>query len=230
MKRICIIPARGGSKRIPRKNIRDFFGKPVIAYSIQLALDSGVFSKVFVSTDDEEIADCARRHGASVDFMRSEQASSDVATTLAVLHEVLSRFEERGEFFDELLCLYPIAPLVTTSQIQQGLNALQEAEQSVVFPVVEYGHSIWRAFKMDGDRLVRIWPEHGETRTQDLPRAFHDAGQWYWLRAVELNRIASLDELPFVPLVTPEHTVQDVDTEDDWKMLEMKHLLKMGNV
>jgi pseudaminic acid cytidylyltransferase len=229
MRRICIIPARGGSKRIPRKNIRDFFGKPVIAYAIQTALEAGVFDKVFVSTDDEEIAALAKRWGASVDFLRSAEASSDSASTLDVLQEVVARHDEWGEHFEELLCLYPVTPLVSAAQIVNGLRSLEASQHAMVFPVVAFGHPIWRAFREEGKEAIRIWPEYSQKRTQDLPQAFHDAGQWYWLRVTDLRRVASLDELTFVHLVSEDYLVQDVDTENDWIMLELKFQWKQRN-
>ena len=169
-KRLCIIPARGGSKRIPRKNIRPFFGKPVIAYAIETALHSQLFSKVFVSTDDAEIAMIAETFGADVDFLRSSKSSNDKATTLAVLKEVIQEFKSKGDEFDEVLCLYPVTPLVTIDHLVLGHRFLQESFESVVFPAVEFSHPIWRALEMVGTKGKRIWPEHTSSRTQDLKK------------------------------------------------------------
>jgi N-acylneuraminate cytidylyltransferase len=224
-KRLCIIPARGGSKRIPRKNIRPFFGKPVIAYAIETALHSQLFSKVFVSTDDPEIAMIAETFGADVDFLRSSKSSSDTATTLEVLKEVIQEFESKGGGFDEVLCLYPVTPLVTIDHLVLGHRLLQQSFKSVVFPVMEFGHPIWRALEMVGAKGKRIWPEHTSSRTQDLKKTYHDTGQWYWFRTMDLKDKESFNELDASPYIMPEILVQDVDNESDWKMLEMKYQL-----
>jgi len=222
--RICIIPARGGSKRIPRKNIKDFFGRPVITYAISTALNSGLFEKVFVSTDDLEIAEISRNAGADVDFLRSSVAASDSATTMEVIVEVIEAFERLGVMFEEILCLYPITPLVTADMLIRGQIELQNSPNSVVFPVLAYGHPIWRAFQTGEDGgIKRIWPEHAQSRTQDLPETYHDAGQWYWLHRKDLTSHQSLDKLNIRPLKLHETEAQDVDDESDWSMLELKY-------
>jgi pseudaminic acid cytidylyltransferase len=222
--RICIIPARGGSKRIPRKNIKDFFGRPVITYAISTALDTGLFDKVFVSTDDQEIAQISKSAGADVDFLRSSHAASDTATTMQVITEVIESFERLGEKFDEILCLYPITPLVTSDMLICGQHELKESVRSLVFPVLEYGHPIWRALHSSDDgKMKRIWPEHTRSRTQDLPKAFHDAGQWYWMHRKNVCPEMNFDSFDLRPIPLQEIDAQDVDNESDWSMLELKY-------
>ena len=223
MKRIAIIPARGGSKRIPGKNIKEFCGKPVIAYSIQAALDSGLFDTVMVSTDSEKIAEVARQYGAEVPFMRSEQASSDFATTRDVLLEVLTEYKKLGKEFDRMLCLYPGAPFVTGQRLIEAFKLLDEPDTTMVFPVCKFSDSPYRAFFVDDGGYIQYqYPELKNERTQDLPALYHDCGQFY---AYNLKAYFD-DELSYKnwkPLITPEEECQDIDTPADWALAEYKY-------
>ncbi len=221
MSRLAIIPARGGSKRIPRKNIRSFHGKPIIAYSIEVALKSGLFDEVMVSTDNAEIAEVAKKYGANVPFLRSEANSNDNATTMQVIREVINFYKERSLVFVEVCCIYATAPLVLVEHLKKGLELLQETEVNSVFPVVPYSFPIQRSFSIDDNNFAALhWPEHVNTRSQDLPPAYHDAGQWYWLKPSKLSDRIFTDQSKVIILSGME--VQDIDNEDDWKLAEMK--------
>ena len=217
---ICIIPARGGSKRIPKKNIKDFLGKPIIAYSIEMALETGLFEEVMVSTDDLEIADIAMSYGAKVPFMRSKETSDDYATTIAVIKEVLQMYKINGKEFDTVCCLYSTAALANSIDISEGYELLKVAD--VVFPVTEYSFPPMRSLRVNETGFAEFrYPEHMSTRSQDLEPWFHDAGQWYWYDTTKLNnseqnlisRIIKLSNL----------MVQDIDTINDWKLAEIKY-------
>ena len=225
MPRLAIIPARGGSKRIPRKNIKNFHGKPIIAYSIEAALKSGLFDEVMVSTDDEEIKIISLELGAKVPFLRSENTSNDTATTLEVIREVLESYKKEDRTFDEVCCIYPTAPLMKSSHLTAGLDLL-ENEIASVFPVVPFSFPILRSLKVDEDNFVSMnWPEYSHTRSQDLPAAYHDAGQWYWLRPELISNSLYSDNSKVI--ILSEMEVQDIDNESDWKMAEVKW--EMGN-
>lgn len=223
MKNVAIIPARGGSKRIPRKNIRDFLGKPIIAYSIEMALETGLFDDVMVSTDDEEIADIARKYGAKIPFMRSSENADDYATTLDVLIEVLQTYQQQGKKFKYSCCIYPTAPLLKPKFLVNAYKKLISENFSTVFPVVEFSYPIQRSLKLIGkDKVEMNWPEHLESRSQDLPKAYHDAGQFYWFNVEELLKEKKLFGENSGAIVLPNTSVQDIDTEEDWKLAEMK--------
>lgn len=223
MKNLAIIPARGGSKRIPRKNIRDFLGKPIIAYSIETALESGLFDEVMVSTDDDEIAEVAEQYGAKVPFMRSKENADDFATTVEVLVEVLQTYKRHGEFFDNGCCIYATAPLVKPTFIDSGYEKLVDENFSTVFPVVDFSYPIQRSLKLDiKGKAEMYWPEHLESRSQDLPKAYHDAGQFYWFNVEELLKEKKLFGKNSGTIVLPNSIVQDIDTEEDWKLAELK--------
>jgi len=225
MARLAIIPARGGSKRIPRKNIKDFHGKPIIAYSIETAIKSGLFDEVMVSTDDVEIKNISLELGAKVPFLRSENTSNDTATTLEVIREVLESYKKEGKSFDEVCCIYPTAPLMKSSHLTAGLDLL-ENEIASVFPVVPFSFPILRSLKLDEDNFVSMnWPEYSQTRSQDLPAAYHDAGQWYWLRPELISDSLYSDNSKVI--ILSEMEVQDIDNESDWQMAEVKW--EMGN-
>jgi len=225
MPRLAIIPARGGSKRIPRKNIKNFHGKPIIAYSIETAIKSGLFDEVMVSTDDEEIKIISLEYGAKVPFLRSENTSNDTATTLEVIREVLESYKKEDRTFDEVCCIYPTAPLMKSSHLTAGLDLL-ENEIASVFPVVPFSFPILRSLKVDEDNFVSMnWPEYSHTRSQDLPAAYHDAGQWYWLRPELISNSLYSDNSKVI--ILSEMEVQDIDNESDWKMAEVKW--EMGN-
>lgn len=223
MKAICLIPARGGSKRIPRKNIRPFLGQPIIMHPIRAALASGCFDEVMVSTDDAEIAEVARTAGATVPFRRSAENSNDQAGTIPVLLEVLAAYARAGREFDLGCCLYPTAVFATPALLVRGRDLLvAEAGTDSVIPVVRYGYPIQRSLRMEDGRLAMRWPEHLQARSQDLEPAYHDAGQFYWFRIATLLREGRLLTGSTRGLELPDSEVQDVDNEVDWQLAEIK--------
>lgn len=228
MKYIAIITARGGSKRIPRKNIKEFCGKPILAYSIEAAVSSGIFDTVMVSTDDEEIARLAERYGAEVPFYRSGEAANDFATTADVLLEVLSEYEKREQRFDGVCCIYPTAPFVTGERLQRARELFREKEADSVLPVVRFGFPPQRCVVLEGDYLQFKWQEYRNSRSQDLEPFYHDAGQFYFLRTESFLEQKSLVMEKTVPLILPETQVQDIDTEEDWRIAEVKFRMLKG--
>lgn len=226
MKSIAIIPARGGSKRIPRKNIIEFCGKPMISFSIQLAIESGLFDTIMVSTDDDEIAKIATSYGASVPFIRSSVNSDDFATTSDVLLEVLDSYHALGLNFDCACCIYPTAPLIRPESLLRGFELMRTKEYQSVFPVVAFSYPVWRSLKMNDDHLVSMeWPEYYNSRSQDLTKLYHDAGQWYWLNCYELQLQKKLYMDKSYGLELEETEVQDIDNEVDLKLAELKYKL-----
>jgi pseudaminic acid cytidylyltransferase len=226
---LAIIPARGGSKRIPRKNLRPFRGRPIIAWSIEAALESGLFDEVMVSTDDVEIAALARELGAVVPFMRSAETADDHATTAAVLEEVLEAYARRGLTFEHACCLYPTAPFATARDLEDGHRRLVESDFAAIMPVAAFSFPIWRSLRRAGDgRIEMNFPENRDARSQDLPPAYHDAGQWYWFRVDAFRRDGTLlgGNTGSVPLRAM--CVQDIDTEEDWMLAELKHQAVFG--
>ncbi len=228
-KSVAIITARGGSKRIPRKNIKDFLGKPIIAYSIEAALSAGCFDEVMVSTDDAEIAEVARAYGAAIPFMRSEKTSDDFATTAEVLTEVFEEYRKMGKSFDYACCIYPTAPFVTGKKLSDSHNILLENSADSTFPVVRFGYPILRAMKVEDGKLQMMWPEHINTRSQDLQPAFHDSGQFYWFNAEKFMQTKRIFTDRTYPIEVPESEVQDIDTLEDWKIAEMKYRILFGD-
>ncbi len=225
MKKLAVITARGGSKRIPRKNIKEFCGKPIIAYSIEAAIKSGVFDEVMVSTDDDEIADIARHYGASVPFMRSDDTSNDYATSSQVLLEVLKQYKEIGQKFDVVACIYPTAPFVTGDKLKAAVKVMEEEMPDTVASVVQYSFPPQRGFYEVDGRMQFAQPEHRSTRSQDLAAMYHDAGQFYVMRTdrfVETGQIFGED---IRPIIIDEMEVQDIDNETDWKLAEAKYRL-----
>jgi N-acylneuraminate cytidylyltransferase len=224
MKNIAIIPARGGSKRIPRKNIRDFMGKPIIAYSIETAMDCGLFDEVMVSTDDTEIATVAKRFGANVPFLRSSENANDFATLADVVFEVIKMYSNDGKRFDAICCILPTAPLIVSKRIEEAYDKLNTENFDSVFPVVEYSYPILRALEFcEGNKLRMIWPEHMKTRSQDLKKAFHDAGAFYWVRSNALIKEKTLLCKECGAVVMGEMEVQDIDNASDWNYAEIKY-------
>lgn len=223
MKNLAIIPARGGSKRIPRKNVKPFLGKPMLAYSIEAALASGLFDEVMVSTDDEEIAEVARQYGAKVPFMRSEATSNDYAGLNEVIVEVDRTYISLGEKYDNICCILSTAPLIQAEDIVNAFNKLKESDFECVYPVVEFSYPILRSLSLDDDNnLVMNWPEYSNTRSQDLKPAYHDAGSFYWIDAKAYRRDYSFDNLKTTGSIMDGLKVQDIDTETDWKFAELK--------
>lgn len=222
-KSIAIITARGGSKRIPRKNIKPFFGKPIIAYSIEAALQSGVFDEVMVSTDDPEIAAVARNFGATVPVMRSEKNSDDTSTTVDVLMEVLDWYESQGQFFESACCLYPTAPFVTSDRLQQAKELLYNSGADTVLPITAFSFPVLKSFKKSADDKVSfMWDEYRNFHSQDLPKAFHDSGQFYFFKTAAFREQRKLFTENTVGLEIPETEVQDINDELDWKLAEIK--------
>ena len=222
MKRLAIITARGGSKRIPRKNIKEFCGKPIIAYSIEAALQSGVLDEVMVSTDDEEIAEIAMKYGAKVPFFRSEATANDFATTNDVIWEVLEEYEKRGEVFDAFCCMYPTAPFLKAERLTAAMDLLMSSDADKVFPVVEFSFPPLRGLLIEDDVLKFKHPEYMYTRSQDLEKLYHDAGQFYCFKTADYRATRSFWTGNIKPIVLSELEVQDIDTQTDWEIAEMK--------
>lgn len=219
--KLAIIPARGGSKRIPRKNIKPFCGKPMIAWSIEAALQSACFDQIIVSTDDAEIAEVARQWGATVPFMRPAELSDDHTGTIPVIRHAIEWFNRQGQSVEQACCLYATAPFVSAEDLRCGLDILQGNDCDYAFSVTSYPFPIQRAIRVNGEGRVEMFsPEHFNTRSQDLEEAFHDAGQFYWGRAeawLQGKMIFSPDSLP---VLLPRHRVQDIDTPEDWVRAE----------
>jgi pseudaminic acid cytidylyltransferase len=224
MRNLAIIPARGGSKRIPRKNIQPFFGKPIIAYSIEAALKSGLFDEVMVSTEDEEIAEIALQYGAKVPFFRSAKTADDFATTLDVLKEVEQVYKDKFNLtFDRICCIYPTAPLVSIEKITAGFNLLNDKNLDVVYPIVAFSYPLLRAVEIENGITKMVWNQYMNSRSQDLKTYYHDAGQWYWYNPSKIGD--SLFTEKTASIILNEEEIQDIDTLSDWKILEMKYKL-----
>ena len=216
---IAIITARGGSKRIPRKNIKEFCGKPIIAYSIEAAIKSQMFETVMVSTDSEEIADIAKIYGADVPFMRSEETSNDYADTTDVLNEVITEYRIRGQEFDSFCCIYPTAPFVTAEKLRESFKLLQDPYIYNVIPMAPFSFPPQRGMIKEGKYIKPAYPEHINKRSQDLDEILHDCGQFYWCKTKEF-----MDNPDFLANHTvPETEVQDIDNISDWELAEMKY-------
>lgn len=225
---VAIITARGGSKRIPRKNVKPFLGKPIILYSIQAALSSGIFDEVMVSTDDTEIAELAKQAGAAVPFLRSEATANDHAATADVLLEVLDKYREQGKNFDYACCIYPTAPFISGEKLSKAMTMLAEAEADSLLPVVRFSFPPQRGIVLRDGLLAFRWPEHMNSRSQDLEPFYHDAGQFYCLRVnsfLEQKRMVMDKTIPFE---LPELEVQDIDTLQDWEIAEVKYRILYG--
>ena len=225
MKTLVMITARGGSKRIPRKNIKEFNGKPIIAYSIEAALSSGVFDEVMVSTDDEEIAEIAKKYGAKVPFFRSEKTANDFATTVDVIEEVLNTYKERGEEFDIFCCIYPTAPFITAKRLKDAVEELSKSDADSLIPVVRFSYPPQRAMEVHDGKLVFRQPENLSKRSQDLEPHFHDAGQFYVVRSESFFKNRGIMVGDILPMELSELEVQDIDNEVDWKLAELKYNL-----
>lgn len=224
MKRIAVITARGGSKRIPRKNIKHFLGKPILHYSIEAAFASGMFDEVMVSTDDKEIAEIAKEAGAKVPFLRSEKTADDFATTADVITEVIEEYAKRGESFEELCCIYPTAPFLTGEVLKEAMEKLTDTVVDSVMPVVKFSFPPQRCVVMgENGELAPKWPECMPMRSQDLEPYYHDCGQFYCLRVASFLEQKALLMKHTAAYVMDEMNVQDIDTEEDWKIAEMKY-------
>lgn len=225
MSKIAVITARGGSKRIPKKNIKEFCGKPIIEYSVNAAVKSGIFDTVMVSTDSREIADVASACGAEVPFYRSEKTSNDYATTADVISEVLEEYGKLGKKYEYLCCIYPTAPFLTAERLSAGMKALEESGADSAVPVVKFGFPPQRAVIIEDGLLKFKWPEYAMARSQDLESFYHDAGQFYCLKVESFISQRKLIMGKTVPIVLPELEVQDIDNVEDWEIAEVKYRL-----
>lgn len=229
--RLCVIPARGGSKRIPRKNTRDFCGRPIIAWSIDAAVKSECFDRIIVSTDDEDIASVAKQYGAEIPFMRPAQLADDYTGTTAVIAHAIEWHNSHGEETSKVCCLYATAPFVQATDLQKGLDILESSEAGYAFSVTSYAFPIQRAIRITGDQRAEMFqPEHFNTRSQDLEEAWHDAGQFYWGRAAAWLGNKPIFSSDAVPVLLPRHRVQDIDTPEDWERAELMFKLLNGSV
>jgi len=219
---VAIIPARGGSKRIKKKNIRLFCGQPIITYSIQQAIKSGVFDRIIVSTDDDEIATIAKSYGAEVPFKRPKELSGDIVGTVDVVNHAVNWLQENGESVDYICCIYATAPFVRAKDIKIGLERLVTSEKIFSFTVTTFPFPIQRALRINNqEQLEAIWPENIEKRSQDLEETYHDAGQFYWGKSVGFLEKYSMFSSQSIPIILPRTIVQDIDTEEDWSRAEL---------
>jgi N-acylneuraminate cytidylyltransferase len=220
---LCVIPARSGSKRIPGKNIRMFHGKPIIAYPIQAALESGCFNRVIVSTDSEKIAEIAVKYGAEVPFFRSSETSNDTAGLAEVALEVLGEYKKVDTEFSKVCCILPTAAFITSDDLRIGGMLLERRKCNSVISIVPFPYPIERAMRLVGENVYMIHPENYTKRTQDCEQAYHDAGQFYWVRTGALEEERKLFIRDTVGMAYEESELQDIDTEQDWQMAEMKY-------
>jgi len=224
MKNLAIIPARGGSKRIPHKNIKEFLGKPIISYSIKAAQKSGLFDEIMVSTDDNKIAEIAKQYGAKVPFIRSLKNSDDFSTLADVAIEVYSKYEDEGEKYDNICCILSTAPFITSMMINEAYNKFISEDYNSVCPVVAFSYPVLRALEFDNERKLRmINPEYTNSRSQDLKPAYHDSGLFYWVKAKALKKEKTFFCKNGSAIILPETEVQDIDTETDWRLAEIKY-------
>jgi N-acylneuraminate cytidylyltransferase len=222
--KIAIIPARGGSKRIPRKNIKDFFGKPIIAYSIEAAINSALFDEVMVSTDDEEIAEIAIKYGANVPFFRSEENSDDLATTSDVLLEVIEYYQHKNQKLETILCLYPTAPLINEQDLIASHKIWAKGEFDVLLSSVAFDFAVQRGFKISMNNSIElIQPEAIHKRSQDLETIYHDAGIFYWLNSQTFKENKTIWAGRIGTFVMDQMKVQDIDTPEDWEIAKLKY-------
>jgi len=221
---ICVIPARGGSKRIPRKNIKTFNGKPIIAYSIEAAIESNCFDKVIVSTDDSEISKIAKVFGAEVPFIRPAEISNDFAATNPVIIHAVNWIENQGEIIDSICCLYATAPFIQSNSISEAYSQFKKYNADFCFSVTSFPFPIQRAIKIRQNGKVELFqPEHFHSRSQDLDETYHDAGQFYWGTKEAFNSNFPISSDTVIPFILPRHLVQDIDTLEDWITAEIMH-------
>lgn len=227
MGNLAIITARGGSKRIPKKNIKEFCGKPIIVYSIQAAIKAEIFDEIMVSTDNADIADIAVNAGAKVPFMRSKENSNDYATTVDVLKEVIGGYSKQNVNFTYACCIYPTAPFITPQKLKLGMDLLKNKDVDTVVPVVEYSYPPQRGLKIRKNRLISIYDEFINSRSQDLEKMYHDCGQFYCFRIKSFLKTNKLIGKSTVPIVIEELESQDIDTITDWNLAEIKYKFMM---
>jgi len=228
MSAIAIITARGGSKRIPKKNIKEFCGKPIMVYSIQAALESGLFDEVMVSTDSQEIADIAIKYGAKVPFMRSEATSNDYAGTYDVLMEVVNEYEKRGKTFDYMCCIYPTAPFVTGKKLKDAFKLMIDNDADSASPYVAFSFPPQRGYFIRDNKLVAVDPASLPKRSQDLETIYHDCGQFYCYNMDSFTKRRPSKGL-HIPIELPDSEVQDIDNLEDWKIAEVKYKLMISD-
>lgn len=222
MDTVAIIPARGGSKRIPKKNIKLFGGQPIIAYSIKAAKESNLFNKIILSTDSEEIAEIGISSGAEVPFIRPQELSDDFTGTSEVLIHSLRWLCEHDKSYPYFCCIYATAPFLKKDYLIKGFDILRKNKVTSVFSVTSFSYPIFRALKISSDnRLEMFWPEHLHSRSNDLPNAYHDAGQFYWGNTEKFFKEKTLFSSDSVPIILPRYLVQDIDTPEDWKTAEI---------
>lgn len=226
---IAIITARGGSKRIPKKNIKEFFGKPIIAYSIEAALSSNLFEIVMVSTDDVEIKEVSLKYGAEVPFMRSEKNSNDMATTRDVLLEVIDKYKSYGILFDKFACIYPTAPFLTSKILKEAYNKFILEDSNALVPIVKYSFPPQRAFILDNAYVKAFDEKLFPLRSQDLKPLYHDCGQFYFYKTEEFvsSKKNIIDKTTYIEI--EENFVQDIDSIKDWEIAELKYRIINGN-
>lgn len=228
-KSIAIITARGGSKRIPHKNIREFCGKPIIEYSIRAALEAGIFDEVMVSTDDAQIAEIAKRAGAKVPFLRSEKTASDYATTADVIREVLGEYRKMGENFSYACCIYPTAPFVTAEKLKKAMEKLRAEKRDCVMPIAAFSFPPLRGMVWNDGKISYKWEEYAMTRSQDLEELYHDCGQFYAFCTESFLKTGKMVTQNTGGIIVSELEMQDIDNETDWKLAEMKYRLLQEN-
>lgn len=222
-KTLAIIPARGGSKRIPKKNIKSFCGYPIIKYTISAAIDSGCFDEVMVSTDDPKIAKVAIAYGAKVPFLRSSKTSDDHTHLVDVVDEVLAKYAEAGREFEHICCILPTAPFITPEKIVAGLSLLKDKNADSVFTVTQFSYPIERALHLNDNKAEMRWPEYYTKRSQDLPISHHDAGQFYWLSVDSFRKQKKFFADNSYAIELSELEAQDIDTPEDWRIAEIKY-------
>ncbi|PSF12968.1 pseudaminic acid cytidylyltransferase [Marinobacter shengliensis] len=222
MKRLAVIPARGGSKRIPRKNIKEFCGKPMIAWSIEAALESKCFDHVIVSTDDREIAEVAQQYGAEVPFFRPQELADDHTATRPVINHAIEEAASRWGMPDCVCCIYATAPFIQAGDLRSAFDMLDQGTAKFVFSAGRFAYPIQRGFRVnDAGRVERLWPEHRYTRSQDLEEAYHDAGQFYWGRTGAFLDFEDPMSVEGIAYVLPGTRVHDIDTKEDWAVAEL---------
>ena len=225
MNNLCIIPARGGSKRIPKKNIKSFLGKSIIAYSIEAAIQSKLFTEIMVSTDCQETADIALRYGAKVPFLRSKENSNDFATTYDVIKEVIDEYKKDGVNFENICCIYACAPFVTANNLKHAYQELSNKQVDTIFPIIEYSFPIQRAVKIHNEKIELFNIDHLNTRSQDLEKSYHDAGQFYWMKSENILNKGRIITDNCSGIIITELEGQDIDNEIDWELAELKFKL-----
>lgn len=223
--KLAVITARGGSKRIPRKNIKEFCGQPILCYSIRAAIESKLFNEVMVSTDDTEIAETSIKYGATVPFMRGTETSGDFATTVDVLKEVLTQYKVLGREFEYCCCIYPTAPFVTPEKLKECFKLMTDNNCDSALPVVRYSFPPQRAFVLRNGKINYQYPQYERTRSQDLEPIYHDSGQFYFFNVQNFFKQNTMIDNNTYPFIVPDEEVQDIDTLSDWEIAEMKYKL-----